>query len=169
MVANTEKDIRKLTHFNEEGGVNMVNVSEKKDTKRTAKAVGWVLMKPETMALIMDKGISKGDVIAVAQIAGIMAAKRTADIIPMCHNIVLAGVDMHFDFDVNRCAIRIESSVTATGKTGAEMEALHAVSAAALTIYDMCKAVDKGMIIEQVMLLEKTGGKTGEFRREEHE
>ncbi|MBQ3548948.1 MAG: cyclic pyranopterin monophosphate synthase MoaC [Oscillospiraceae bacterium] len=154
-----------LTHLNEQGRGKMVDVSDKADTVRTATACGFVRMAPATARLIRDGGIAKGDVLAVAQVAGIMAAKRTSDLIPMCHPLPLTAVDIHFTVEEDGVAIR--STAKCTGKTGVEMEALTAVSTAALTVYDMCKAVQKDMVIEQVCLLEKTGGKSGTYRREE--
>lgn len=154
-----------LTHLNEQGRGRMVDVSEKVDTVRTATACGFVSMAEATAALIRDGGIAKGDVLAVAQVAGIMAAKKTSDIIPMCHPLPLTAVDIRFE--VKEDGVAIEATAKCTGKTGVEMEALTAVSVAALTIYDMCKAVQKDMVIEQVYLLEKTGGKSGTYRRGE--
>ncbi len=154
-----------LTHLNEQGRGRMVDVSDKADTVRTATACGFVSMAPGTARLICDGGIAKGDVLAVAQVAGIMAAKNTSNMIPMCHPLPLTAVDIHFEVKENGVAIR--ASAKCTGKTGVEMEALTAVSVAALTIYDMCKAVQKDMVIEQVCLMEKTGGKSGTYRREE--
>jgi cyclic pyranopterin phosphate synthase len=154
-----------LTHLNEQGRGRMVDVSDKADTVRTATACGFVSMAPTTAQLIRDGGIAKGDVLAVAQVAGIMAAKNTSNMIPMCHPLPLTAVDIRFEVKENGVAIR--ASAKCTGKTGVEMEALTAVSVAALTIYDMCKAVQKDMVIEQVCLLEKTGGKSGTYRREE--
>lgn len=154
-----------LTHFNEEGRAHMVQVGEKKDTKRTAVAYGRIRMKVETATRIREGLVQKGDVLGVAQIAGIMGAKRTSDLIPMCHNIFLTGADITFDLGHDHVEIR--SEVRTTGKTGVEMEALSAVSIAALTIYDMCKAMDKEMTIEEIKLMEKTGGKSGTFKRKE--
>lgn len=154
-----------LTHFNDQGRAWMVDVSAKGETRRTARAAGRVLMAPETLERIRAGGMEKGDVLAVAQVAGIMAAKRTWELIPMCHPLRLTGVDIRFGFE--RDALAISAQVSCTGETGVEMEALTAVSAAALTVYDMCKAVQRDMVIDQVRLLEKTGGKSGVFRREE--
>lgn len=154
-----------LTHFNEAGRGRMVEITDKTDTHRTAVAEAWVTMKPETMKLIREGKASKGDVLGVAQVAGIMGAKKTSELIPMCHPLGLTGVDIHFELINNR--LRIESRVSTFGKTGVEMEALTAVSAAALTVYDMCKAVDKAMTIEGVCLLVKTGGKSGTYTRGE--
>lgn len=154
-----------LTHFNEQGRARMVDVTEKAVTFRTAVAVGRVRMNAETLRCIREGGVQKGDVLAVAQTAGIMAAKRTWELIPMCHPIALTGVNIRFSFEEN--ALAIVAEVKCKGETGVEMEALTAVSAAALTVYDMCKAVQRDMVIDEVRLLEKTGGKSGTFRREE--
>ncbi len=154
-----------LTHFNEHGRARMVDVSEKEKTFRTARAAGKVRMNPETLSLVRTGGVAKGDVLAVAQVAGIMAAKRTWELIPMCHPLLLSGVDLSFSIEEDGIALCAE--VRCKGETGVEMEALTAVSAAALTIYDMCKAVQRDMAIENIRLLEKTGGKSGDFRREE--
>lgn len=154
-----------FTHFNESGRAKMVDVTEKAETKRVAVAVGRVTMQPETLVLIEQGRIAKGDVLAVAQVAGIMAAKRTWEIIPMCHPLLLTGIDLAFTIVHDKCAVDIAATVTTTGKTGVEMEALTAVSAAALTIYDMCKAADRGMTIESVCLQAKSGGKSGHYAR----
>ena len=151
----------KLTHFNEQGFAKMVNVSEKETTHREAIATGTVNVNKETFDLIKHGKMKKGDVLAVAQIAGIMAAKRTPDIIPMCHPIFITAVDMSFDLDDLRSAVNITATVRCKGETGVEMEALTAVSAAALTIYDMCKAVQKDIEITGIKLMKKTGGKSG--------
>lgn len=153
-----------FTHFNEKGRAHMVNVSEKDETKRVAIARGSIKMKKETVDLIKDGLIKKGDVLSVAQIGGIMGVKKTSDLIPMCHNIFITGSDINFN--VGEEEIEIEATVSTVGKTGVEMEALTAVTTAALTIYDMCKAVDKDMVIENVRLIKKTGGKSGEYIRE---
>ena len=147
-----------FTHFNEQGRARMVDVSEKTPTLRTATAAGTVRMSPATAEAIRTGGVPKGDVLAVAQVAGVMAAKRTGEIIPMCHPLALTGVDVRFA--LREDAVEIEATVRCKGETGVEMEALHAVSAAALTVYDMCKAIDRGMVIEEIRLLEKTGGKS---------
>ncbi len=152
-----------LTHFNEAGRAHMVNVSEKEDTKRQAQAYARIRMEKSTLDRIKEGGIKKGDVLGVAQIAGIMAAKKTSDLIPMCHNIFLTGADI--EFELGEDLIHIKATVSTRGKTGVEMEALTAVNIAALTIYDMCKAIDKKMVIEETMLLTKIGGKSGEFKR----
>ncbi len=156
-----------LTHINESGRARMVQVGEKDDTQRIAIATGKVRMQPETLALIRDGSIKKGDVLAVAQVGAIMAAKRTADIIPMCHPLFLTGVDLKFTLNEAESTVEIEAEAQTIGKTGVEMEALHAVTAAALTIYDMCKAVDKDMTIEAVRLVYKAGGKSGIYTRRE--
>ncbi|MDX9916994.1 MAG: cyclic pyranopterin monophosphate synthase MoaC [Gudongella sp.] len=152
-----------LTHFNEEGRARMVDVGKKDDTNRKAVATGRIRMMEETAFKIKEGQIKKGDVLAVAQVAGIMAAKKTGDIIPMCHNIMLTGVDLKFEVGDNW--VDIQAEARSSGKTGVEMEALSAVSVAALTIYDMCKAIDRGMIIEDIMLKHKSGGKTGDYNR----
>lgn len=154
-----------FTHFNESGNAKMVEVGDKEDTKRVAIAKGTITMNSKTLEMITHGQMKKGDVLSVAQIAGIMGAKRTSDIIPMCHNIFITGADIKFIIDEENNAVHIEAEVKTTGKTGVEMEALSAVSIAALTIYDMCKAVDKDMIIEDIMLIKKTGGKSGEYIR----
>ena len=157
--------INKLTHFDEAGAARMVNVSEKPDTAREAVATGRVVMLPGTLRLILDRKVTKGDVFGVARIAGIMAAKRTADLIPLCHPLNLSSVDISFEPDEKESCVNIQATVRTTGQTGVEMEALTAVSAACLTIYDMCKAVDRGMTISDIRLMKKTGGKSGTFVR----
>lgn len=152
-----------FTHFNEQGRARMVDVSGKAETLRTALAAGTVRMLPSTAQAIRTGGVPKGDVLAVAQVAGVMAAKRTSDLIPMCHSLALTGVDVRFS--LREDAVGIEAEVKCKGETGVEMEALSAVSAAALTVYDMCKALEKGMVISDIRLLEKTGGKSGDYRR----
>ncbi|OZB96010.1 cyclic pyranopterin monophosphate synthase MoaC [Paenibacillus sp. XY044] len=154
-----------LTHFNEQGRAKMVDVSEKDVTTRTAMARTTVTMAPETLARIKEGRIGKGDVLAVASVAGVMAAKKTSDIIPMCHPLPLTGIDIHFS-DNGNDELYIEGTVKTTGKTGVEMEALTAVSAAALTVYDMCKALQKDMVIGPTRLESKTGGKSGDYSRE---
>ncbi len=154
-----------FTHFNQQGRARMVDVSDKAPTLRTATAAGTVFMRPKTVEAIRTGGLPKGDVLAVAQVAGVMAAKHTGDIIPMCHPLALTGVDVRFSLRDD--AVDIEATVKCKGETGVEMEALHAVSAAALTVYDMCKALQKDMVIANVRLLEKTGGKSGDFHRTE--
>ena len=154
-----------FTHFNDNGRARMVDVSEKSDTVRTAVAAGRVMMNRETFALVKTGGMKKGDVLGAAQIAGIMAAKRTPDLIPMCHTLLLSGVDLDLALNEDDCAVDITATVKCTGQTGVEMEALTAVSVAALTVYDMCKAVQRDMEITDIRLLKKTGGKSGVFER----
>lgn len=155
----------KLTHFNEAGKAHMVDVSEKNETLRQAVAEGRVVMAPETLELVKDGAMGKGDVLGVAQVAGVMAAKRTWELIPMCHPLLLTGIDVAFTLNEAEAAVDITATVRTTGKTGVEMEALTAVSVAALTIYDMCKAVDKAMTVEYVRLTAKSGGKSGDYLR----
>jgi cyclic pyranopterin phosphate synthase len=154
-----------LTHFDKDGKAVMVEVGGKPETERLAVARGQVVMKAATLTRILDRNIEKGDVLAVARLAGIMAAKKTADIIPLCHPLLLTSIAIDFMPDPTAGTIDIEGRVKVCGKTGVEMEALHAVSAAALTIYDMCKAIDRGMTINSIQLLEKHGGKSGSFVR----
>ncbi len=156
---NTED---RLTHFNDQGRAKMVDVSDKQITARAAVAEGRVTMAPETLLRIRERSVAKGDVLAVAQIAGIQAAKRTSDWIPMCHPLPLTGVNIQFE-DNGLDTLVITAEVKTTGQTGVEMEALTAVSAAALTVYDMCKALQKDMVIGPVRLLIKTGGKSGDY------
>jgi cyclic pyranopterin phosphate synthase len=153
----------KLSHIDASGRAKMVDVTAKEDTKRDATARGRIVMRRETLALIQQAGLPKGDVLAVAQIAGVMAAKRAHELIPMCHPLLLTGIDVTLTPNEVRTCIEIEATVRTTGKTGVEMEALTAVSVAALTVYDMCKAVDRAMRIEQVRLIRKAGGKSGEW------
>lgn len=155
-----------FTHFNEQGRAKMVDVGEKPVTVRTAVAAGRVLVNRETFEKIRSGGMKKGDVLTTAQIAGIMGAKRTPDVIPMCHPVAVNGIDMHLSLDEKRLSVEIRAEVRCDGKTGVEMEALTAVSIAALTVYDMCKAVQKDMVISDIRLLEKTGGVHGEFHRD---
>ena len=152
-----------FTHFDAEGKAVMVDVSDKADTERTATAAATVLMQPETLALIMQGGVKKGDVLSVARLAGIMGAKRTPDLIPLCHPLMLTSVKVDLSCDPDRNAVDITATCKLKGQTGVEMEALTAVSVAALTVYDMCKAVDRGMTITGVTLLHKAGGKSGEW------
>ena len=154
-----------FTHFNEQGRAKMVDVGEKPVTVRTAVARGSVLVNAQTFALIRSGGMKKGDVLTVAQIAGVMGAKRTPDLIPMCHPILIDGIDLKLSLDEERLAVDIVAELRCGGRTGVEMEALTAVSVAALTVYDMCKAVQKDMTITDVCLVEKTGGVHGEFHR----
>ncbi len=159
------KNRTKLTHIDKKGKAKMVNVTSKLPTEREAIARGAVYMKKQTLNLITDKKISKGDVFETARIAGIMTAKKTGEIIPLCHPLNITSVDIDFDIDKQKNKITIQAQVKTVGQTGVEMEALMAVSAAALTIYDMCKAVDRGIIISGIMLMEKRGGKSGEWKR----
>jgi len=153
-----------LTHFDAAGASRMVDVGDKAITRRVARASGRVRMEPTTLELIQNRKLAKGDVLEVARLAGIMAAKRTHELVPLCHQVPLDSVELAFEFaDAEHVAI--EATARATARTGAEMEALVAVSAAALTIYDMCKAVDRGIVIEQIELEEKSGGRSGHFRR----
>ncbi|MBQ3542790.1 MAG: cyclic pyranopterin monophosphate synthase MoaC [Oscillospiraceae bacterium] len=156
-----------FTHFNEQGRARMVDVGEKPISQRTAVAAGRVLVSEETFALIQSGGMKKGDVLTVSQIAGVMGAKRTPDIIPMCHPILMDGIDLALTLDENRRSVEIQATVSCDGRTGVEMEALTAVSTAALTVYDMCKAVQKDMVITDIRLLRKTGGVHGDYEREE--
>ena len=156
-----------FTHFDEAGRAKMVDVGEKEISCRTAEAAGRVLLNKETFDLIRSGGIQKGDVLTVAQIAGIMGAKRTPDLIPMCHPIGMDGVKLALELDESRCCVEIRATVSCTGRTGVEMEALTAVSVAALTVYDMCKAVQKDMVISDIRLISKTGGTHGDYLREE--
>lgn len=155
-----------LTHFDETGASRMVDVSAKEITLRSARASGRVRMAPETLSLIVDRKVAKGDVLEVARLAGIMAAKRTGELIPLCHPLGLDAIELGLEPD-GPDAVRIEASARLQGRTGVEMEALTAVSVAALTIYDMCKAVDRAMTIEQIRLEEKTGGRRGSYRRDD--
>lgn len=155
-----------LTHFNEQGRAHMVDVTEKAATSRRAVAAGEIHVAPETMAHIKNGTLKKGDVLAVAQVAGIQAAKHCWELIPMCHPLPLTGINLTFHLSNTPCMVEIRAQVSCTGVTGVEMEALTAVSAAALTIYDMCKAVQRDMRITNIRLLEKSGGKSGEYREE---
>lgn len=156
----------KFTHLDDEGNAVMVDVSHKQATQRTATAKGTMTMEPETMALIQAGGVKKGDVLSVAQLAGIMGAKRTPDLIPLCHPLELTSVTVDLVCDPGRNAVDITATCKLKGQTGVEMEALTAVAVAALTVYDMCKAVDRGMKITDVRLVHKAGGKSGTFEAE---
>lgn len=156
--------MNEFTHFDEQGRAIMVDVAEKAETRRLAVTAGRIVMRPETLALIRDGAAKKGDVLGVARLAGIMAAKRTAELIPLCHPIPLTRVTVDFRLDETAHAIECTATAECVGRTGVEMEALTAASVALLTIYDMCKAVDRGMVIEAVRLLEKLGGKSGHWR-----
>ena len=153
-----------LTHFDKDGNAVMVDVSAKPDTERTATAEGTVIVQPDTTALIASRGVAKGDVLSVAQLAGIMGAKRTSDLVPLCHPLPLSSVKVTLTLDEDRNAVDIAATCKTTGKTGVEMEALTAVSTAALTVYDMCKAVDRGIRITDIRLTHKSGGKSGTYQ-----
>lgn len=156
-----------FTHFNDQGRAKMVDVGEKPISQRTAVAAGRVLVNEHTFALIQSGGVKKGDVLTVAQIAGVMGAKRTPDIIPMCHPILMDGINLELHLDEQRKSVEIRASVSCNGRTGVEMEALTAVATAALTVYDMCKAVQRDMVIADIRLVEKTGGVHGNYHRED--
>jgi len=158
-----EDNMEGLTHIDNHGRPRMVDVGEKEDTKRIAVARGSIYMKRSTLEMIRNGTAKKGDVLSVAQTAGIMAAKHTSSAIPMCHNIMITGVEMNFTLDEENSAVHIEACASTVGKTGIEMESLHAVAVAALTIYDMCKAVDRGMRITDIRLVRKSGGKSGDY------
>ena len=153
-----------LSHFDERGASRMVDVGEKPETTRIARASGRVMMQPETLQLVRDRQLAKGDVLEVARLAGIQAAKRTWELIPLCHQVPLTSVTIDFSFPDER-SVRILATAQATARTGVEMEALTAVAVAGLTIYDMCKAVDRAMMLDEVCLEEKTGGRRGPYRR----
>ena len=155
----------KLTHFNQAGEAHMVDIADKDSTARRAVAAGRIVMQAQTLELVQHGGHKKGDVLGVARVAGIMATKRTADLVPMCHPLALTHVSVEFDIDAEQCAIECTVTAETTGKTGVEMEALTGVQVTLLTIYDMCKAVDRGMTIDRVRLVEKAGGKSGHWRR----
>ena len=163
------QNMEDFTHFNEQGRAKMVDVGGKAPSHRTAVAGARVLVSRETFNLIRTGGMKKGDVLTVAQIAGVMGAKRTPDLIPMCHPIGITGINLELSLDEARCAVDICATVSCDGKTGVEMEALTAASTAALTVYDMCKAVQKDMVITDVRLLSKTGGVHGDFARKDDE
>ena len=154
-----------LSHLDEKGKARMVDVTEKESTVRTALARGKIQMRPETVGLIVSDGIAKGDVLGVARVAGIMAAKRTGALIPMCHPLELTGIDLQFTLNPDRGEITVEAKVSTVGRTGVEMEAMTAVSVAALTIYDMCKSADRWMVLSDIQLMEKQGGKSGTLSR----
>jgi cyclic pyranopterin monophosphate synthase len=155
----------RLSHLNEKGEARMVDVSAKEVTSRTARAEGFVAMAPKTLDLILAGKAPKGDVLATARIAGIMAAKRTAELIPLCHSLPLTGVTVEFEPSRDPCGLRVEATAKVDAKTGVEMEALTAVSIACLTLYDMVKAVDQAMSFSGIRLVEKTGGRSGHFKR----
>lgn len=155
----------KLTHFNSEGEAHMVDVGNKAETRRLAVAEGSIRMQPDTLRLILEGGHKKGDVLGIARVAGIMAAKRTPDLVPLCHPLLLTRIAVDFDSQPDASQILCTATVETRGQTGVEMEALTAVQIALLTIYDMCKAVDRGMTLEQIRLREKSGGKSGHWQR----
>jgi cyclic pyranopterin phosphate synthase len=159
-----EQPEKRLTHFAEDGRSRMVDVTDKPVTHRTARASAQVQMAASTLRLIHDREFAKGDVLGVSRLAGIMAAKRTSDLIPLCHPLPISSIDLEFQ-SPNDSTLNIEATVTVSGKTGVEMEALTAVAVAALTVYDMCKSVEKGMIIGPIVLEEKDGGRSGHFKR----
>jgi cyclic pyranopterin phosphate synthase len=154
-----------LTHFNQSGEAHMVDVGEKAITQRIAVTEGYIEMLPETLSLIVDGGHQKGDVLGIARIAGIMASKKTADLIPLCHPLPITHVEIKLSADIDKYRIHCQTTVKTNGPTGVEMEALNATQIALLTIYDMCKAVDRGMVIQSVRLLEKDGGNSGHWQR----
>ena len=156
-----------FTHFDDAGKAVMVDVSDKPESARVAVAKGAVVMQPETLALIRAGGVEKGDVLSVARLAGIMGAKRTPELIPLCHPLALTSVKVELELSETRPAVEITATCKLTGKTGVEMEALTAVAVAALTVYDMCKAVDRAIVIGDIRLIHKSGGKSGVFRRED--
>jgi cyclic pyranopterin phosphate synthase len=157
--------MKKLSHIDKKGKARMVDISSKSATRREAVASGAVYMKKKTLSLITSKKISKGNVFETARLAGVMAAKRTSELIPLCHPLNITSISVDFSVDKKKNKVNIEAKAKTTGLTGVEMEALMAVSVAALTIYDMCKAVDKSAVISDIMLLEKRGGKSGEYKR----
>lgn len=161
------KENQDFTHFNKDGRAKMVDVGKKPESRRTAVAAARVLVNRNTFALIRSGGMKKGDVLTVAQIAGVMGAKRTPDLIPMCHPILIDSIDLSLRLDEQRCSVEIEAAVSCDGRTGVEMEALTAAATAALTVYDMCKAVQKDIVISDIRLLRKTGGIHGDFQRED--
>jgi len=155
-----------FTHFDDRGNARMVDVGNKAETRRQAVAAGRVLVNRMTFDLIRTGGVKKGDVLTVAQVAGIMGAKRTSDVIPMCHPITLSGIDLELSLNEEMLSVDIVATVSCTGATGVEMEAMTAVSIAALTVYDMCKAVQRDMVIDDIRLMKKSGGQSGDFERE---
>jgi cyclic pyranopterin phosphate synthase len=156
---------QKLTHFDENGAARMVDVASKQETDREAVAEGRISMQPETLSLILDRKVAKGDVFGVARIAGILAAKRTPDLIPLCHPLNLSSVNIDFEPDPARASVLVRATVRLMGRTGVEMEALTAVAVAGLTVYDMCKSTDRTMMVSDIRLMKKSGGKTGTFER----
>lgn len=170
MINKRGESMAEFTHFNDQGRAKMVDVSDKPESFRTALAVSSIIVNQKIYDKITNNQMKKGDVLGVAQVAGVMAAKKTWDIIPMCHPLSLTGIDIDFSWENNHdeYILHIQAFVKTKGSTGVEMEALTAASVCALTVYDMCKAVDKGMIIGKTYLVEKTGGKNGDFKREEN-
>lgn len=165
LIAHLEKGCRmEFTHFNEDGKAHMVDVSDKKKTKRTATAFGKIKVSKEIISKLINREVEKGDVLGVARVAGIMGMKKTAELIPMCHPIFMSGCDIEFKIMEEECEIHIFATGKTVGETGIEMEALTGVNIAALTIYDMCKSIDKRMVISDIHLLTKTGGKSGDFQ-----
>lgn len=158
-----------FSHFDEAGNARMVDISGKSSTERLAVAAGRVIMSPDTRSMVLEGRTAKGDALGVARIAGIMAAKKVDSLIPLCHPLAINRVDVEFSFPDDGCSIAIRATVGVSGRTGVEMEALTAVSVAALTLYDMCKAVDKNMVIADIRLLEKSGGKSGKYVREQEQ
>lgn len=161
------KKVPKLTHLDDQGRARMVDVGDKPTSRRSAVAVGSIRMKPETVAAIQQNAVAKGDVLAVAQVAGVSAGKRAAEWVPLCHPLQIDVIDISLTTDPDLPGVRVEARAAVTGRTGAEMEALVAVSAALLTVYDMCKAIDRGMEIASIQLVEKRGGRSGIWRRPE--
>lgn len=159
-------DSKTLSHLDESGAIRMVDISNKSESERTATATGRVRMSPETRQLIVTQALPKGDVLTVAQIAGVLAAKRTGELIPLCHPLPLTNIQVDFAWDDD--GVQITATASCVGRTGVEMEALTAVSVAALTVYDMCKSADKRMVIDDIHLVSKTGGKSGDFHREDN-
>ncbi len=164
--ATPRSGVRSLTHFDRKGQAHMVDVGAKAETHRVATATGRIEMQPETLQMVLAGSAKKGDVLGVARIAAIQGAKRAADLIPLAHPLQITRVAIEFSPDISAAAVELQATVECRGRTGVEMEALAAVSAGLLTVYDMCKAVDRGMVIRDVMLLEKRGGKSGIFRRD---
>ncbi len=163
-IRHRDRSMTRLTHIDKDGNAVMVDISGKDISDRTASAAATVRMKPETLTLIQERGVKKGDVLSIAQLAGIMGAKRTPDLIPLCHPVTLSSVVVELSLDPESSAVNITATCKLKGRTGVEMEALTAVAVAALTVYDMCKAVDRGMRITDIRLTHKAGGKSGTFR-----
>ncbi|MBU0484774.1 MAG: cyclic pyranopterin monophosphate synthase MoaC [Proteobacteria bacterium] len=166
-MSTTTNQANAFSHFDQAGNAHMIDVGDKPDTKREAVAAGAITLSPETYNMVREGTMTKGDVLGVARIAGIMAAKKVADIIPLAHPLPISKVEINFNFNPEKTTIEIVAKTAITGKTGVEMEALTAVSVTALTIYDMCKAVDKNMVIDNIHLISKSGGKSGTFKKKE--